>query len=95
MVEVQAQVMEYDESVGGCGGWIPLDGGGMSIITLMQIVTVAGEKTSDAAATSEILPCIGEDQKQPPPAEASLKYEYVIRGRRIDDRKVGWVLIEN
>lgn len=101
MVEVTAQVMEYDESVGGCGGWIPLDGGGMSLVTLQQVVTGMGRTLSGSLAplnqsgrpaTADSYPDGVENparqQLISASAEVLVRCEYFILARRLDDRKV-------
>lgn len=101
MVEVRAQVMEWDENCGGLGGWIPKESGGISTVRIYRLLCEAPH-TPQSAAAAEPPQTSGQSSvpetkpsstssAQTAQAEPNAKYDYWCVAVRITDQKVGFM----
>uniref|UniRef100_A0A914X732 Uncharacterized protein n=1 Tax=Plectus sambesii TaxID=2011161 RepID=A0A914X732_9BILA len=88
LVSVRAQVMIWDDVY---GGWLPLDGGGVCGVSLLQQVTcqqtLAPTSTQPSKRSSW---SAGHPQSRDPgwrKSGSTPKWEYRIQGKRISDQK--------
>lgn len=99
MVEVRAQVMEWDENCGGMGGWIPKESGGISVVRIYRSLceVPSGPPSANAMEPPQTpgqfsVPAIAKPSStssaQTTQAEPSAKYDYWCVAIRITDKKV-------